>query len=125
MSPAAPGPLAGVRVLDLSRALAGPYCTMMLADAGADVVKVEPPAGDDSRGWLPTAHRDGAEESAYFLSANRGKRSVRLDLKTGTGRNDSGTWPPVPTSSWRTTGPGSWTGSGWVSTPCARTTRAW
>lgn len=86
MSPAAPGPLAGVRVLDLSRALAGPYCTMMLADAGADVVKVEPPAGDDSRGWLPTAHRDGAEESAYFLSANRGKRSVRLDLKTGTGR---------------------------------------
>src|SRR5688500_2685869 len=82
MSGDAARPLAGVRVLDLSRALAGPYCTMMLADAGADVVKVESPTGDDSRGWLPMADRDGAEQSAYFLSANRGKRSVRLDLKT-------------------------------------------
>lgn len=78
-------PLEGVRVLDLSRALAGPYCTMMLADAGADVLKVEPPSGDDSRGWLPIAERDGARESAYFLSANRGKRSVRLDLKSPEG----------------------------------------
>lgn len=78
-------PLAGLRVLDLSRALAGPYCTMMLADAGADVVKVEPPTGDDSRGWLPMVDRDEARESAYFLSANRGKRSVRLDLKTPEG----------------------------------------
>lgn len=78
-------PLAGVRVLDLSRALAGPYCTMMLADAGADVLKVEPPSGDDSRGWLPMAERDGARESAYFMSANRGKRSLRLDLKSPDG----------------------------------------
>lgn len=75
-------PLAGVRVLDLSRALAGPYCTMMLADAGADVVKVEPPNGDDSRGWLPMAESGEDRHSAYFLSANRGKRSVRLDLKS-------------------------------------------
>jgi crotonobetainyl-CoA:carnitine CoA-transferase CaiB-like acyl-CoA transferase len=80
--------LAGVRVVDLSRALAGPYATMMLADVGADVLKVEPPAGDDSRGWLPFAQPgpDAAagtlEESAYFLSTNRGKRSVRLDLKS-------------------------------------------
>jgi formyl-CoA transferase len=80
-----PGPLAGVRVVDLSRALAGPYATMMLADAGADVLKVEPPAGDDSRGWLPFVDRDGVRESAYFLAANRGKRSVRLDLKTEDG----------------------------------------
>lgn len=78
-------PLAGVRVLDLSRALAGPYCTMMLADAGADVLKVEPPTGDDSRGWLPMAEGDAGRESAYFLSANRGKRSVRLDLKSEEG----------------------------------------
>ena len=78
-------PLAGVRVLDLSRALAGPYCTMMLADAGADVLKVEPPSGDDSRGWLPIADGDAGSESAYFLSANRGKRSVRLDLKSEEG----------------------------------------
>jgi crotonobetainyl-CoA:carnitine CoA-transferase CaiB-like acyl-CoA transferase len=81
----APRPLDGVRVLDLSRALAGPYCTMMLADAGADVLKVEPPGGDDSRGWLPIAERDGVRESAYFLSANRGKRSVRVDLKSEAG----------------------------------------
>jgi crotonobetainyl-CoA:carnitine CoA-transferase CaiB-like acyl-CoA transferase len=79
------GPLAGVRVVDLSRALAGPYATMMLADAGADVIKAEPPAGDDSRGWLPFAEVDGHRESAYFLSANRGKRSVRLDLKARDG----------------------------------------
>lgn len=78
-------PLAGVRVLDLSRALAGPYCTMLLADAGADVLKVEPPTGDDSRGWLPMTDRDKGRESAYFLSANRGKRSARLDLKTPEG----------------------------------------
>jgi crotonobetainyl-CoA:carnitine CoA-transferase CaiB-like acyl-CoA transferase len=78
-------PLSGVRVLDLSRALAGPYCTMMLADAGADVLKVEPPSGDDSRGWLPIAEREAGSESAYFLSANRGKRSVRLDLKSPEG----------------------------------------
>lgn len=83
--------LAGVRVVDLSRALAGPYATMMLADVGADVLKVEPPAGDDSRGWLPfappgpDAAPDATEESAYFLSANRGKRSVRLDLKSPEG----------------------------------------
>lgn len=76
------GPLAGVRVVDLSRALAGPYATMMLADAGADVIKVEPPDGDDSRGWLPFAEHHGHRESAYFLAANRGKRSVRLDLKS-------------------------------------------
>ena len=83
--------LAGIRVVDLSRALAGPYATMMLADVGADVLKVEPPAGDDSRGWLPFvetpdgAPEGAATESAYFLSANRGKRSVRLDLKEPAG----------------------------------------
>jgi formyl-CoA transferase len=78
-------PLTGVRVVDLSRALAGPYATMMLADTGADVIKVEPPAGDDSRGWLPFVEADGPRESAYFMSANRGKRSVRLDLKARDG----------------------------------------
>ena len=76
-------PLAGIRVVDLSRALAGPYATMMLADVGADVLKVEPPTGDDSRGWLPFTdpRRRRRVVSTYFLSANRGKRSVRLDLK--------------------------------------------
>jgi crotonobetainyl-CoA:carnitine CoA-transferase CaiB-like acyl-CoA transferase len=77
------GPLAGVTVIDLSRALAGPYATMMLADAGADVIKIERPgAGDDSRGWGPPFVGDGDDrQSAYFLSVNRSKRSVVLDLK--------------------------------------------
>ncbi|MFS0899847.1 CaiB/BaiF CoA transferase family protein [Mycolicibacterium litorale] len=75
-------PLADIRVVDLSRALAGPYATMMMADAGADVVKVEPPGGDDSRSWLPYVERDGHRESAYYMSANRNKRSVVLDLKS-------------------------------------------
>jgi crotonobetainyl-CoA:carnitine CoA-transferase CaiB-like acyl-CoA transferase len=75
-------PLEDLRVVDLSRALAGPYATMMMADAGADVIKVEPPGGDDSRGWLPYVNRNGHRESAYYMSANRNKRSVVLDLKS-------------------------------------------
>ncbi len=79
------GPLAGVRVLDLSRVLAGPYATMMLADFGAEIVKIESPQGDDTRNWGPPFV---AGESAYFLAVNRGKKSVTLDLKTGSGREN-------------------------------------
>lgn len=71
------GPLAGVRVLDLSRVLAGPYATMLLGDMGADVIKVESPAGDATRGWGPPFL---GETAVYYLSANRNKRSVVLDL---------------------------------------------
>jgi formyl-CoA transferase len=74
----APLPLAGIRVLDFSQALAGPYCTMLLGDLGADIVKVEPPSGDHSREWGPPFIKG---ESSYFLSVNRNKRSVTLDLK--------------------------------------------
>jgi crotonobetainyl-CoA:carnitine CoA-transferase CaiB-like acyl-CoA transferase len=77
-------PLDGLRVLDLSRVLAGPYCTMILADLGADVVKVERPGtGDETRGWGPP-YTGG--ESAYYLSVNRGKRSCAIDLSTDEGR---------------------------------------
>lgn len=72
-------PLAGIKVVDLTRILAGPYCTQALADAGADVVKVEEPSkGDDTRGWGPPFIEG---ESAYFLSVNRGKRGITLNLK--------------------------------------------
>lgn len=78
-------PLAGVRVLDLSRVLAGPWCTQTLADLGADVIKVERPgSGDDTRGWGPPFLRDqegaATAESAYFLCANRNKRSLTVDI---------------------------------------------
>ena len=81
---AAEGALAGLRVLDLTRILAGPLCTMMLGDLGADVIKVEPVAGgDDTRGWGPPF---AGGESAYFLGVNRNKRSLTLDLATEAGR---------------------------------------
>lgn len=74
------GPLAGIRVLDLTRALAGPYCTMMLGDMGAEVIKVESPdGGDDSRAWAPPYI---GQESAYFLSCNRNKKSITLNLRS-------------------------------------------
>ena len=77
-------PLEEICVLDLTRALAGPYCTMMLGDLGADVIKVERPGrGDDSRSWGPPFV---GGESAYFLCANRNKRSITLDLKSDFGR---------------------------------------
>jgi crotonobetainyl-CoA:carnitine CoA-transferase CaiB-like acyl-CoA transferase len=77
-------PLAGVRVADLSRVLAGPYCTMVLADLGADVVKVErPEGGDETRSWGPPF---AGGEAAYYLSVNRGKRSCALDLSDPEGR---------------------------------------
>jgi CoA:oxalate CoA-transferase len=77
-------PLDGLRVLDLSRVLAGPYCTLVLADLGADVVKIERPGtGDETRGWGPPY---AGGESAYYLSVNRGKRSCAIDLSTDEGR---------------------------------------
>jgi len=77
------GPLSDVVVVDLSRALAGPHATMMLADQGARVIKVEAPGrGDDTRGWGPPfVGEEGRRESTYFLSANRNKESITLDLK--------------------------------------------
>jgi formyl-CoA transferase len=83
MSEANNGALAGVRVLDLTRVLAGPYCTMFLGDLGAEVVKVEQPGvGDDTRGWGPPF---SGGESAYFLCINRNKKSITVDFKSNEG----------------------------------------
>jgi crotonobetainyl-CoA:carnitine CoA-transferase CaiB-like acyl-CoA transferase len=78
MSQPESGPLSGLVVADFSRVLAGPYCTMLLADLGADVIKVESPTGDDTRRWIPPAA--GAGVATYYLAINRNKRSVALNL---------------------------------------------
>ena len=85
-------PLGDIRVLDISRALAGPYCTMMLGDLGADVIKVERPGrGDESRGWGPPFLGEPTEsypgESAYYLGINRNKRSLTVNLKDPEGQH--------------------------------------
>ena len=74
------GPLKGLKVFDLTRVLAGPTCAQMLADLGADVIKIEKPgSGDDTRGFAPP-YMAGTQESAYFVGVNRNKRSVTLDI---------------------------------------------
>src|SRR6186713_865412 len=79
------GALDGLRVVDLTRVLAGPLCAMMLGDMGADVIKVEPPGtGDDTRGWGPPFV---GGEAAYFLTANRNKRSLTLNLAVKPGQD--------------------------------------
>jgi formyl-CoA transferase len=80
---ASPGALAGLKVIDLTRVLGGPYCTMILSDHGADVIKVEPPQGDETRDWGPP-FLDG--DASYFLGVNRNKRSIALDLGKPEGR---------------------------------------
>ncbi len=85
-----PAPLAGMRVLDLSRILAGPWASQLLADLGADVIKIESPEGDDTRRWGPpfVDNPDGSRDAAYFHSTNRGKRSVVIDFSTAEGADD-------------------------------------
>lgn len=86
-----PPPLTGIKILDLTRVLAGPFCTQQLGDLGADVIKIEKPdTGDDTRAWGPPFLRDPLDnsetsESAYFLSCNRNKRSVGVDISTPQG----------------------------------------
>lgn len=90
-TPLPPGALAGVRVLDLSRVLAGPWCTQTLADLGADVIKIERPgSGDDTRAWGPPYLKDregqDSSEAAYYLGANRNKRSLAVDIASPAGQ---------------------------------------
>src|SRR5262245_42159176 len=86
-----PGPLSHIRVLDLSRIMAGPWAGQILADLGADVIKVERSgAGDDTRGWGPPFLKDKSgkdtRDAGYYLAVNRGKRSIALDLQTREGQ---------------------------------------
>jgi len=112
-------PLTGIRVLDLSRALAGPFCTMILADLGADVVKVEPlPDGEMIRGWGPFDRGI----STYYLSVNRNKRSLALNFRDPEGIETIRTWPAPPMSWWRISSPARWRRWGFRSNRCARTT---
>src|SRR5690625_2638074 len=76
------GALSGIKILDLSRVLAGPYCTMILGDLGAEVIKIEAPTGDDTRSWGPPFKND---VSAYYLCTNRNKKSITIDLKSNEG----------------------------------------
>src|SRR5947207_7997149 len=87
-----PGPLAHLTILDLSRVVAGPWCTQLLADLGATVIKIEKPgSGDDTRSWGPPYLKDSAgndtSEAAYYLGCNRGKRSVAIDFTQPDGRD--------------------------------------
>ena len=80
--------LSGIRVLDLSRVLAGPWCTQMLGDLGAEIIKIEQPGkGDDTRSWGPPWHGEGEDRlSAYYLAANRNKKSVAIDISKPEGQ---------------------------------------
>src|SRR3954454_3606151 len=78
-----PGALAGLKVVDLTRVLGGPYCTMILSDHGADVIKVEPPQGDEVRDWVPPFHEGDA---SYFIGVNRNKRAMSVDLRKPDGQ---------------------------------------
>src|SRR5215471_14306921 len=80
---AASGALAGVKIVDLTRVLGGPFATQLLADHGADIIKVEPPMGDEVRDWGPPFHDDDA---SYYIGINRNKRSIGLDLAQEGGR---------------------------------------
>ena len=86
-----PGPLSHLTVLDLSRVLAGPWCTQLLADLGAEILKIEKPgSGDDTRSWGPPFLKDAqgrdTEEAAYYLACNRGKKSVAVDFTQSEGQ---------------------------------------
>jgi len=104
--------LEGIRVLDLSRVIAGPYCATLMADLGADVVKVERPGrGDDLRAWR------GRGMSATFAAFNRNKRGIGSTCSSRRAASSSSSWPAAPTSSSRTSCPVSPTSSGSATPP--------
>src|SRR3712207_8664390 len=80
------GALAGLKVIDLTRVLGGPYCTMILSDHGAEVIKIEPPQGDETRAWGPPFHEDDA---SYYIGVNRNKKALALEDRKSTRLNSS------------------------------------
>ena len=112
------GPLTGVKVLDLSIALTGPYAVALLADQGADVVKVERPGIGDIARWIGVSVNG---MSALYQACNRGKRRIAVDLQQPRrAANRAGSSPPTPTWSCRTSGPAWSNGSDWATTTCGR-----
>ncbi len=118
-----PGPLHGVRVLDLTGVVSGPFATMFLADQGADVLKIEPICGDITRRSRATIDKAG-EFSALFISSNRGKRSLSIDVKSAAGREVLPSWSRRRTCWCRISAPAPWSGSGSASMNCASAIRA-
>ena len=120
---ASPGALAGLKVIDLSRVLGGPYCTQILADHGADVLKIEPPQGDETRGWGPPFDAHGT--ASYFLGLNRNKRGRTMDLTQPAQREELLRCSKTPTCWSRTSRPARWRSGAWASTRCTARSRAW
>jgi crotonobetainyl-CoA:carnitine CoA-transferase CaiB-like acyl-CoA transferase len=114
--------MSGLRVIDLTRVLGGPYCTQILADHGADVIKVEPPAGDEVRDWGPPFHGDDA---AYFVGINRNKRSIGLDFASEGGRAVLMKMLQSADVLIENFKPGSSTNGASATTCCARNFRSW
>ena len=115
-------PLSGLRVLDITQVMAGPFCCMLLGDMGADVIKIEPPkVGDSTRHSM--GFRLKGEDSPGFLALNRNKRSITLDLKSEEGREVLYALVKTADVVSRMTGPASPTGSAWVMRRSARSTR--
>lgn len=119
---ASAGSLAGLRVIDASRVLGGPFCGQVLADHGADVIKVEPPMGDETRGWGPPFAGDAA---SYFIGVNRNKRDISIDMTQPPARSCSRACWPMRMSSSRTSRSARWSAGDWARTACANAFRAW
>jgi len=114
-------PLEGLRVIDLTRALSGPFCSMILADLGADIVKIEPlPDGEMSRAWGPFDHG----VSTYFLSTNRNKRGIAVDFESRRGSRSFTNWRAALTCWLRISSRARWKRWGLATGRCARRTRA-
>ena len=118
-----PGPLNGVRVLDLTGVVSGPFATMFLADQGADVIKIEPIGGDITRRSRAPIDKAG-EFSALFISSNRGKRSLAIDIKSRPAARCWPSWSRRPTCWCRISVPAPWSGSASAPTNCASGIRA-